>query len=116
LDLTLAGIVSTAKDGHWAIRFENGLFDRGDHFKGDSEALLESLAKRLVQSQEKIAVEIVGNTAGEFGAARARRVEQFLGGLGLFPAGVLRVALEEAPSEAEGPLLRIYRSDGRRRD
>jgi hypothetical protein len=101
LNIQIAGVVALPQDDHWIIGFEEGLFDRDNQFKTGPEALLESVAKKLVQSQEKLVIEIIGTAEDEpstsplseprgrdvLSLARAQKVAQFMSGLGIFPLG-----------------------------
>jgi len=103
LDLVFGGIRVQSQDSVSCIYFENGLFARDDYFKIGSKAFLESVARALVRTQEKINIEVVGFAVNEpptwpwqkpksnamLGQLRAERVKYFLENLKLFPAGAI---------------------------
>ena len=103
LNLSVDGISVQPHDGGWEIRFDAAVFDRDDHLKIGSKALIESLAKALVRSQEKLNIQVVGFADNEpptwpwskpmsdahLGQLRADRVTQVLARLLLFPANAL---------------------------
>ena len=112
LDISIDGISGNTQQGIWTIRFDAGLFDRDDHFQIGSKSLLESVARALVQTQEKIKVEVVGFADNEpptwpwskprsdamLGQLRANRVKAFLERQAIFPVSVLS-ATNGAPTE-----------------
>jgi tetratricopeptide (TPR) repeat protein len=108
LDIEIAGVAAIQHGDCWIVQFQEGLFDHDDHFRVGSEALLNSVAESLARSQERIFIEVVGSVVDEartasstkaagreaLGLVRAKRVTQFLSGLGLFRLGALRTATE----------------------
>lgn len=94
--------VSSQGDG-WEIRFDAPLFDRQTHFKSGSKKLLDSVAKALVQTQDKLKVQVVGfasqeppvwpwskpQSDGQLGLSRALRVNLHIQRLGIFPPDAL---------------------------
>lgn len=103
LKLSVSGIAVEPHSGSWIIRFDSALFDRDDHLKMGSESLIESVAKGLVSTQEKINVQVIGFADNDpptwpwstpvadekLAQLRADRVKTILAGLSLFPSNAL---------------------------
>jgi hypothetical protein len=101
LNLAVDGISSKSQAFGSAIYFNDALFDRDDHFKIGSKSLLESVALALVQTQEKINIEVVGFAVNEpptwpwqnpksdadLGQLRAEQVKRVIENLKFFPSG-----------------------------
>jgi len=87
----------------WEVRFDEPLFDRGSNFKVGSKALITSVAKALVRTQEKLTIRIVAFADSEpaiwpwskplsdaaLGQIRADRVKSVIDDLALIPPGAL---------------------------
>jgi len=130
LNFQIKGISLIPQQDAWILRFDTGLFDRDDHFKIGSKALLKSIGKAIVQTQEKLRVEVVGFAENEpptwpwskpkdeaaLGLVRAERVKHFLDGLGIFSPNALKAisgSASERPFQSENRnnrtvVLRIY--------
>ena len=92
------------KDAAWIISFKEGLFDRDVHFKIGAKARLAAVAKAIVQSREKVAIEVIGfginepptwpwqtkKNDSELGQLRADAVALALKNLEIFPPAVIR--------------------------
>jgi flagellar motor protein MotB len=84
------------------VLFDKGLFRWDDNLVLGAKPLLKSVARAIVQTQEKIKIEVVGFADNEpptwpwqkpktdeaLGQIRADRVKSFLESLGIFPTGV----------------------------
>lgn len=55
------GIQTSQAAGCLVVRFENGLFDHGTHFKPGARVLLERLARKIAASQPALRVEVAGH-------------------------------------------------------
>ena len=98
-DPQIKGVTVISESDRWHIRFDSGIFDRDDHFKIGSKTLLDAIAKSLVQTQEKLNVEIIGYAEQEpptwpwstpksdvqLALDRAERVKSYLRHLNIFP-------------------------------
>jgi hypothetical protein len=131
LDFQVTGITMISQPDDWILRFDAGIFDRDDHFKIGSKTLLQSAAKALVQTQEKLRIEVVGFADNEvatwpwskplseteLGLVRGEKIQRFLESLQIFPPNAVRVvggSSEERPFPSESKknrtvVLRIYR-------
>lgn len=103
LNFQIKGISVTPQQDQWVISFDTGLFDRDDHFKIGSKTLLESVAKAIVQTQQKLNVEVIGFSENEsptwpwsspvdraaLAQARAERAKNFFDRLDIFPSGAV---------------------------
>jgi flagellar motor protein MotB len=131
LGFNLKGITLISLQGTWIIRFDKGLFDRDDHLKMGARDLLRSAAKALVQTQDKLRVEVIGFADNEvptwpwskvlsderIGLIRSKKVQQFLEGLDIFPPNAV-TAINGSSNERPFPngsddnrtvVLRIHR-------
>jgi hypothetical protein len=100
----------------WEVRFDEPLFDRDAHFKFGSKALITSVAKALVRTQEKLAIRIIAFADSEpgtwpwskpptdtaLGQIRAERVKSVIDHLALIPPGALS-ATNGSPSDLPYP-------------
>jgi hypothetical protein len=118
-DPQIKGVTVASEDGHCLIRFDSAFFGRGVHFKVGSKGLLDAIAKSLVQTQEKLNVEIIGYadqeppfwpwsarvSPAQLALDRAERVKLYLRHLNIFPANAL-TATNGTPTE------RSFSTDG----
>lgn len=103
-NLHLAGVsAATFSNGCLQVKFDLGIFDRDDHLRIGAKARLQEVAKALVQSQQELAVYVVGlayaepntwpwlepRTSSEMALLRAVRVSTYLDSLGIFPRGAI---------------------------
>jgi hypothetical protein len=110
LPFSVNGVTIHPHTSGWEIRFDAPLFDRDDHFKIGSKALIVSVAKALVRTQERINIRAVGfadsepptwpwskpTTDATLGQIRADRVKTVLDRLSLIPSSALSAT--NAPS------------------
>ncbi|GEM_PF-2063256 len=103
IPLRVNGTSVRSQGGGWEIRFDAPLFDRDTHFKPGSKRLLDSVAKALVQTQDRLKVQVVGlasqeppvwpwskpQSDGQLGLSRALRVNLHIQRLGIFPPDTL---------------------------
>lgn len=95
--------ILTPDGSGWQVRFKSALFDRDDHLKIGAKSQIESVAKAIVRSQQKLHIQIIGYADNEpstwpwshalsnsqLGQLRADRVKKILTRLSLFPLTAL---------------------------
>jgi flagellar motor protein MotB len=98
----LPGVTVRPQSNGCLVLFDKGLFRWDDNLVSGAKPLLKSVARAIVQTQEKIKIEVVGFADNEpptwpwqkpktdeaLGQIRADRVKSFLESLGIFPTGV----------------------------
>ena len=103
IEISIDGITVQSQQGIVVIRFDKGLFRWDDNLVLGAKPLLQSVARAIVQTQEKIKIEVVGFADNEpptwpwqkpktdeaLGQIRADRVKSILESLGIFPVGAI---------------------------
>jgi outer membrane protein OmpA-like peptidoglycan-associated protein len=98
----LPGVTVRTQSNGCLVLFDKGLFRWDDNLVLGAKPLLKSVARTIVQTQEKIKIEVVGFAENEpptwpwqkpktdeaLGQIRAERVKSFIESLGIFPASV----------------------------
>ena len=95
--------ILTPDGSGWRVRFRSALFDHDDHLRIGAKSQIESVAKAIVRSQQRLQVQVVGYADNEpptwpwnhalsddrLGQLRADRVKRILARLSLFPSTAL---------------------------
>ncbi len=112
----IPGVTVVSQNYRSLYVFDSGVFDRDDHFKPGSKALVTATVKALVQTQQKVRLEIIGFahqepptwpwleqlSDSELGLKRAKRVSNHIHSLGIVPSNAVSAL---AGSRDELPFL-----------